>query len=351
MESVAKNLLIGIKQRRKNSKITVACNNHMKASKDRVEYYLGIKILRYRSFFLKSQPISLCFKSLNNEIKNADIVHHHYPFPTMEFALLKNIDALRKKKFIITWHANIQNSRWSWIERFYNPLIIKLLEAADEIIVTSPQLLEYSNILQIFKNKIAIIPLSFEPHNLTILPKELDQESIPKLLFVGKLRTYKGLMYLLEAINGLNVNLDIVGNGEEENNIREYIKNNNLNKVVHLYTNVNDEELVNFYKSSDIFVLPSVNEAEAFGVVQLEALSYGLPVINTNLKSGVPFVSLNNITGLTVDPANKNQLRNAILKLTSDKDLYNEFSKNAIKRSESFTNDKMVESYLNLYEN
>ncbi len=349
MESVAKNLVVGIKNICPNDEITVLCNNHEESKKNVIEKLLGLTIVRYKSFFYKSQPISLLFKGLKEYISDSDVIHHHYPFPTMELALLRYTGLLKNKNFVITWHANIQNSRWSRIEKFYNPMIEKLLDSTSKIVVTSPQLFEYSSILQKYKEKIEVIPLSFEPHHENINPKKLSE--IPQILFVGKLRIYKGLKFLIEAVKDLNVVVNIVGNGELETELNETIHGNHLQDKIFLHTNVNDEELKVFYKKSDLFVLPSINEAEAFGVVQLEALSYGLPVINTNLKSGVPFVSLNNLTGYTVEASNSDELRNAIVKVISDPVNYSTLSKNAIERSKEFSNERMVEKYLKVYEN
>lgn len=349
MESVAKNLVVGIKKTKPNDEITVVCNNHERSKKNIVEKILDLTVVRYKSFFYKSQPISLLFGGLNKRIKDSDVVHHHYPFPTMELALMRQAKLLKQKKFVITWHANIQNSRWSWIEKFYNPMINKLLKASSKIVVTSPQLYEYSNVLKNYKDKIEVIPLSFEAHNESVEPKKLNGKL--KILFVGKLREYKGLKFLINGIKDLDVCLDIVGNGEQEQELRELILQTELEEKIKLFTSVNDEELKSFYKKADLFVLPSINEAEAFGVVQLEALSYALPVINTNLKSGVPFVSLDNVTGFAVSSSSSEEIKLAIEKLMTNPDLYYEFSKNALKRSEEFTNEKMVEKYLKVYEN
>lgn len=351
IETVAKNIITAISENLNTQDTTVICNNHQESNRDIVEFQDNVKIIRNKSFFWKSQPFSLGFTGLFTEIKKADIIHHHYPYPTMELALLPFISHLRTKKLIITWHANISNSRWKKIERFYNFLIFKLLKVSDQIVVTSPQLLENSAILQQFKNKVVIIPLSFRPHKEINHPKSLPptNEKV-KLLFVGKMRAYKGLKYLLESIVDLNVELNIVGKGEEEINLRKYIKSRNLETKVFIHNNVSDDELSGFYTNSHIFILPSINEAEAFGVVQLEALSYGVPVINTNLKSGVPFVSLHGVSGFTVEPKNPEELRAAIVKLIENPVLYNEFSKNAIERAENFTNDKMIEKYWKLYE-
>jgi len=262
---------------------------------------------------------------------------------------MRYTNILKRKKFVVTWHANIQNSRWSWIEKFYNPMIERLLNASSAIVVTSPQLYEYSKLLKKYQNKVEVIPLSFEAHNEILEAKELS--TIPQILFVGKLRLYKGLSYLIEAVQDLDVKVHIVGNGELEEELRNQIQDKKIEEKISLYTNVSDDELKTFYKKSDFFVLPSINEAEAFGVVQLEALSYGLPVINTNLKSGVPFVSLNNITGYTVKPADVIDLKNAIIKMISDSSNYSILSKNALERSKEFTNEKMVEKYLKVYDN
>jgi SPP1 gp7 family putative phage head morphogenesis protein len=86
-----------------------------------------------------------------------------------------------------------------------------------------------------------------------------------------------------------------------------------LNNKVFFVTDADDETVDKFYSTSELFVLPSINEAEAFGIVQLEAMSRGLPVINTNLKSGVPFVSLDCVTVFTVNPMNVVELKNSIL--------------------------------------
>lgn len=347
MESVAKNLVVGIKKNNPSFDITVVCNNHEKNDKTIVENIFSINVVRVKSFFYKSQPISLLFKGLKRILREADIINHHYPFPTMELALIKNVKILEKKNFIITWHANIQNSRWSWIENFYNPMIKRLLDAASTIVVTSPQLFEYSQILKQYKDKVEIIPLSFESYNENISPKTLKGQ--PKILFVGKLREYKGLKFLIEAVKNLDVSIDIVGNGEQEQELRNLINFTNQKEKIKLHTNVNDVELKDYYKNADIFVLPSINEAEAFGVVQLEALSYALPVINTNLKSGVPFVSLDNITGFTVAPSSTIELKKAIEKLILNPLLYASFSKNALDRALEFSNEKMVEKYLDVY--
>lgn len=267
----------------------------------------------------------------------------------MEISLLRYLEKFGKKKFIITWHANIKNSRWSWIEKFYNPMIKKLLDRADYIVVTSPQLFDASDILKSYSDKIKVIPLSFDPKYRISERKETPVDRNFKLLFVGKLRKYKGVEYLIEAIEKLPVRLTIVGNGEEREILQEQVKFLGIEEKIHFITNASDDELSQIYKDSDLFILPSINEAEAFGVVQLEAMANGLPVINTYLDSGVPFVSLNDFSGITVEPKSSESLRSAIVRIIENKELYEEFSLNAIERSSLFTRKKMSESYLDLY--
>jgi rhamnosyl/mannosyltransferase len=351
MESVVKSIVEGIAAINSSIEFTIYANHHYAALK-KVQKHHGIKVIQeFTPLLFKSQPLNIRYSSLRSSLDEADIVHHHYPFPNMEIALLRNATQLKGKKLIVTWHANIKNSRWSFIKRYYNPLIKKILDQAQYIVVTSPQLFENSDILKDYKEKVKVIPLCFDPsHNIEAdFGKSIDLTKPRKVLFVGKLRAYKGLSYLIDAIVESGHLLTIVGDGEEEPNLIKKVKDLNLNNRITFKKNVNDEELTKLYKGSDLFVLPSINEAEAFGVVQLEAMAHGLPVINTKLNSGVPYVSLDRVTGLTVKPKSVSELKQAIDEILNDKHLYETYSINSIERSKLFTREKLAQAYIELY--
>lgn len=351
MESVVKNVVEGVIDYSDNISFTVYSNNHsrnfVKSIKEKNRETI---IKEITPAHLKSQPLNLRYPSLKRLIKDNDIIHHHYPFPTMEFTLLRYLKQMSNKKFVITWHANIKNSRWSWIERIYNPMIEKLLDKADAIIVTSPQLFEASTILQKYSEKVQTIPLSFNPKYSSVNSKKYPSDRCFELLFVGKLRKYKGVEYLIKAVENLEVKLKIVGNGEELENLKALVEELNIRDKVIFVSDADDRQLAEFYKNADLFVLPSINEAEAFGVVQLEAMTNGLPVINTNLESGVPFVSLNDYSGITVEPKDVEGLRVAVKKIISNKELYELYSLNALERVKMFSREKMAEAYKEIYQ-
>ena len=350
MESVVKNIVEGINKTSNTTNFTVYSNNHkLKFSKSILKKYRETIIKEITPFLLKSQPLNLIYRNLKNLIIENDVIHHHYPYPTMELALYRNLKYFKNKKFIITWHANIKKSRWSWIEKIYNPLIEKLLDRADFIVVTTPQILNASEILKKYTHKIKIITLSYNTNNVLLENKKRPINRPFELLFVGKLRKYKGVDFLIKSIESLPVKLKIIGDGEELKTLKILVNKLNINNKVDFIINANDEELASYYQKSDLFILPSINEAEAFGIVQLEAMSYGLPVINTKLESGVPFVSLNDFSGLTVEPKNINSLKNAIEKIIYDEYLYDQFSKNALERVKFFSIEKMAQDYINIY--
>jgi rhamnosyl/mannosyltransferase len=353
MESVLINLINGVLHLTNKIDLTVYTNNHKSSWKLNELYFGTTKIIQEPSLFkIKSQPLKFSYSKLNYLIKNSDVVHHHFPFPNMEISLLLNLNLLKKKKFIITWHANVENTRWGKLKWFYFLIVEKLLKVCDFIVVTSPQLLENSELLNKFRSKVVVIPLSFNSKILlnNAVEKEILKGDEFKVLFVGKLRDYKGLKYLIHAFREVDATLFIVGEGELESELKELVNELFLeNKIVFL-KGLTDDELYQIYQEAHLFVLPSINEAEAFGVVQLEAMAFGLPVINTNLKSGVPFVSISGQTGLTVEPKSTIQLVEAINKMINDRTLYYEFSLNAKDRVKLFSEKEMAKSYLGLYE-
>jgi glycosyltransferase involved in cell wall biosynthesis len=353
MESVLINLINGVVKLNDKIDFTVYTNNHESSFYLKKRNCGTTKIIQEPSFFrVKSQPLNLFYSNLNDLIKKSDVVHHHLPFPNMEISLLLNLNLLKKKKFIITWHANVENTRWGKLKWFYFLVVEKLLKVCDFIVVTSPQLLENSELLNRFRSKVVVIPLSF--NSKISLNNSAEKEFFHvdkfKVLFVGKLREYKGLKYLIHAFKEIDATLFIVGEGELESELKKLVKDLSLeNKVVFL-KGLSDNELYKIYQEVHLFVLPSINEAEAFGVVQLEAMAFGLPVINTNLKSGVPYVSISGKTGITVKPKSTTQLVEAINKVINDRYLYKEYSINAKERVKLFSEKEMAKSYLSLYE-
>jgi glycosyltransferase involved in cell wall biosynthesis len=353
MESVLINMINGVLKLNNNVDFTVYTNNHVRSYVLSKINFGTTKIIQEPSLLkFKSQPIKLFYSNLNKLIKDSDIVHHHFPFPNMELSLLLNLNLLKKKKFIITWHANVENTRWGKYKWFYFLLVGKLLKVCDSIVVTSPQLLENSELLNKFRSKVVVIPLSFNSNislNKPVKKKYLVGDKF-KVLFVGKLRDYKGLKYLISAFREIDAQLTIVGDGELESELKELVKDLFLEKKIIFLKGLSDIELYKTYQEAHLFVLPSINEAEAFGLVQLEAMAFGLPVINTNLKSGVPFVSISGQTGLTVDPKSIDQLSSVINLIINDSKLYKKFSVNALTRSSLFSEEIMAKSYLSLFE-
>ncbi len=351
IETVVENIISGMSDLDSNIEFIVYCNNHIKSSGRCNSNGINLKVVKEPSlFFFKSQPFCFFYPKFRSLLAESDVIHHHFPFPNIELSFLFNYKSLKKKYFIITWHANIENSRWKYLSKLYYIYINFILKITDEIIVTSPQLLDNSKLLKKHILKVKVIPLCFSgQYEKFIYEKHIILNKPNSVLFVGKLRKYKGIDILLHAIKNIDLKLFIVGDGEEYFNLLRLSDKLDISNKVFFLRGLSDNELLDIYKMSKIFVLPSISEAEAFGIVQLEAMSMGLPVINTYLNSGVPFVSLNNVSGLTVEPNNVFQLKCAIENILNDQNLFERLSKNAVERSYLFTRSKMVESYYKIY--
>ena len=232
---------------------------------------------------------------------------------------------------------------------FYRPFMMYLLRRADVIFVATQGHIDGSDVLPQFREKCRILPYGIAPEEYLaieqkpFLTDKLNDKNAVKIFFTGRLVYYKGVDVLLRAFRYTrNCELFIAGTGQLEESLKRYAKAHGMSDKVHFLGFLPDDELRQAYADCDIFVLPSVAKSEAFGIVQLEAMVYGKPVINTSLPSGVPHVSLHGVTGLTVPPSSPKALAAAINRLAEDKPLREKLGRNAAVRVKRDFNEKDI---------
>jgi rhamnosyl/mannosyltransferase len=198
-----------------------------------------------------------------------------------------------------------------------------------------------------FSDNVRVIPLGIETDEMPSFDATLNGRSI---LFVGRLVDFKGVHVLLAAMKNVDASLTVVGDGPQADNLQRYARTEGVSDSVTFEGYVSDEWLDHLYKESDVFVLPSKGANESFGIVQLEAMKYGLPVINTNLPTGVPYVSVDGKTGLTVPPGDSAALSEAIDWLFAHPKEYERYSRQARNRVlDKFKKSAMLKAMSSLY--
>lgn len=300
---------------------------------------------------LFSTPISFSFINKWRKIRNEyDVIHLHLPNP---LAVLSLFLFPTKSKVVIHWHSDIVKQKKLLL--LFKPLQTWILNHAASVIVTSPVYGEKSPALQAYQQKLTCIPIGIAenkmPENILIENELKQQFEGKKVVFsLGRLVYYKGFEFLIRAAKELpeDVVILIGGEGELYEQLTTLIKELELTDRVTLLGGIPYDRLSSYYKLCDLFCLPSIHESEAFGVVQLEAMSFKKPIVSTDIEnSGVPWVNQNGFSGVVVEPGNAKSLAIGILSALKDVDA---LSENAYLRfQENFTKDKMIHSINHLY--
>ena len=169
------------------------------------------------------------------------------------------------------------------------------------------------------------------------------------VLAVGRMIGYKGFEYLVKAMRTVTGELLLIGDGPLRPILEAKARQVGVADRVTFLGQVN--AVGPYLLAADVFVLPSITRAEAFGIVQLEAMAFEIPVVNTLLASGVPFVSRHEETGLTVPPADSGALADAINWLLNDPALRRRLGRAARRRVETeFSASMMVDRTIALYQ-
>jgi len=284
----------------------------------------------------------------------ADRVHIHLADPPAVF-YFPLLFPHREKTLVVTYHmeAHSNHPSLSLVYRFF---LDRLLPLARRIIVGSPGL-RSSPVLQPYRHRCEVIPYGIDPRRFreTSAVRQQAQRirqqfGSPLVLFVGRLVYYKGLPTLLEAAAQIRARVLIIGTGPEEPILRQRAAQLRLDEKVTFLGSVSEAELPAYYHACDVFTLPSTGSAEAFGLVQLEAMVCGKPVVSTNLPE-VSFVNRHGETGLIVPPQDAVRLAEALNQLLEDPGLRANWGRNGRERVRTcFSKEQMVQRTLALYD-
>ena len=308
----------------------------------------GVKVTRVGKIFdLQSAPIC---PDLVRAIRasQSDIIHIHWPNPS---AVLAYLASGHRGKLVLTYHSDVVRQRT--LAAAFTPILRAVLNRAAAIIVSSPNYIEGSYVLPEFRERCRVIPFGvsgdffdqFDPNTVRRIREEYGSRIV---LGVGRMVYYKGFEHLVRAMEQVDAHLLLIGKGPLREPLSQLAANLGLSSRITFLSEVND--IRPYYQAADVFALPSIMRSEAFGIVQLEAMASRKPVINTDLDSGVTFVSPHGVSGLTVPPADSDALGQAISQLLDQPDWRSELGDGARKRvAGQFTVDKMVQSTFDLY--
>jgi len=276
-------------------------------------------------------------------------VHYHFPWPYMDVAhFLTRV----KKPSLVSYHSDIVKQKT--LVKLYKPLMNRFLASVDRIVASSPNYASSSEVLTRFKDKVEIIPYGLDrdtypapsESSLAHWKQQLGERFF---LFVGALRYYKGLDFLLEAAHQTRLPVVIMGGGYEEAKLKEKANSLGLTNVTFL-GRLSDEDKNALITLCEAFVFPSHLRSESFGISLLEAAMYGKPMISCEIGSGTTFINIANETGLVVPPRDSKALAGAMTSLWNNRELAARMGVKAnLRYEEVFTAKKMVESYAALY--
>jgi glycosyltransferase involved in cell wall biosynthesis len=245
----------------------------------------------------------------------ADVVHFHHPNPT---AVVSYLASGHPGRLVVTYHSDIVRQRV--LAALLGPLLDRFFRRASAILATSPNYAATSPVLRRHAERVRVVPFGIDAEGFADAPAEAAEVRArygPRIvLAVGRLVYYKGFDYLLRAFARVDGRLLIVGSGPLRKELEAEAERLGVADRVAFLGSVPD--LRPYYHAADVFAFPSVARSEAFGLAQLEAMASGLPVVNTALESGVPFVSPHGLSGLTVPPRDAAVLAGAVSRLLDD---------------------------------
>jgi len=281
-----------------------------------------------------------------------DIIHSWAMmyFPALAGALIKKI---KNKPFIM--NPIVDENNLAYRKKYSDTIGKYSISRCDHLILLTEYSLDILNRYGFKINNYDVIPagVDFEEFDIETEKSIYCDENFFNILFTGRLAHGKGIDLLLKSISTLRETkedfiLHIAGpDFGELPSILEFIEKNNIKNNVRIHGNLPRRELIKLFKSADLFVLPS--RYEAFGIVIIEAMAAGIPVIASNI-SAIPYIIKDGENGLLFEPENHNELAEKIKYLMGNDSAAKSLSSTAMKIvREKYSWDRVSEMYMGVY--
>src|ERR1700682_3908522 len=252
---------------------------------------------------------------------SADVVIHHAPLPLNDAAILLGLPD--DVALIVYWHAEIVG--YTLLKCLVAPLIRRTLARADRIVVSGQPMIDKSEFLRPHTEKCVVVPFGMDLDYWSALDAseragadDLRRQQPRHIVALGRLVGYKGYDVLVRAMQTIDGHATIVGEGPLLAELQQLATELAVSDRIRFAGRLTRSEIKQLFCSAQVFAFPSVTEAEAFGIVQIEAMAAGLPIVNTHLPTTVPLVARHDLEALTVAPNDAQALSRALSRVLDE---------------------------------
>jgi len=334
-------------------------------SKSSIEKCNNVEIYRYGTN-LKIEKGSFSLNLFWKPLKyNVDVVHTHFTTPSADLAALSYVK-MKKVPFVVTYHGDAQENYGRFIRRvavfIHNGFLLeKVLSRADVIISPSEYYINESRFLGKYRDKIVVISNGININDFNVkLSKEECREKLELppidtniILFVGNLIPYKGPEVLIKALPRIvrevpDTELVFVGSGKMRDELGKLAEKIGIKNHLKFAGFVEESMKPLYYKAADIFALPSTLNTEVFPIVLLEASAAGLPMVVSDLNTFKCIIE-EGYNGLFTKRGDEKSLADAIVYLLENEDIRGKMGKNARKKVENYSWDRIAKETEKVY--
>jgi glycosyltransferase involved in cell wall biosynthesis len=335
----------------RNSKLSQRTETEITFKEDRLQ---TIKVRRLFSFLKIDFCPSLIFYILYFSKLPNTIFHVHTPNPTMLIALVLTG---KFNNLVVTHHSDVIKQRF--IKYLFRPIEHLIYSRSAIVLTTSENYQHGSKFLHLYQKKLGVLPLgldlsifaNFPPSTLDRAQELRDRYGDIIWLAVGRLVYYKSFHIALAALQYVPGKLLIVGTGSLKAKLQKLAHQLNVADRVIWVGETRESDLVAAYHAATALWFPSNVRSEAFGIVQVEAMASGCPVINCQIPgSGVPWVCRHEEEGLTVPVNDPHAFAMAAQRILIETGLRERLSQGARQRAEKFGDVLMAQRSLSIYQ-